>query len=244
VTNAKYDRLLDCPRIVADLHAERATLFIGAGFSRFFRELPSWDELVAYLWTELGRKANAKSRPKDLYMQMTTLAELYWRVQQKNLGQDLDGIPNGDALRFKIQSYLLDRIGYDPAIKHCELWQRILQLRFSDWVTTNWDDLLESSMENAVVIRRGQQLEELARERRLRRGMLGPQPEYPFVIKIHGCLSRPRGMVVTKADMEDFREEDLYLRSLLVKRFDVIQGVRQEALRLSPDIPSNQLLLF
>jgi hypothetical protein len=117
-------------------------------------------------------------------------------------------------------------------------------------------------LEHTVVIRRGQHIDELARERRLRRGMLDPTPERPFVIKIHGCLTRPRGMVVTTADMQLFREEDLYLRSLLVKRFvehtivflgyslrddniiEVIEGVRNEVLRLSPDMPSNQLLLF
>jgi len=257
-----HERLLDYPRIVADLHGERVTLFVGAGFSGFFRDLPSWDDLVAYLWTELGRKPTAKSRPKDLYLQMATLAELHWKAQQKQLGRPPDGLPNDDALRSKIRSFLQDRIGETPETKHADLWQRILGLGFYDWVTTNWDDLLESSMGEAVVMRRGQHLEELARERRLRRGMLNPTPEHPFVIKIHGCLTRPRGMVVTMADMQDFREEDLYLRSLLVKRFieqtivflgyslrddniiDVIEGVRGEILRLSPDMPSNQLLLF
>ena len=51
-----YERLQDYPRIVADLHGERVTLFVGAGFSNYFRTLPSWNDLVAHLWTDVCRK--------------------------------------------------------------------------------------------------------------------------------------------------------------------------------------------
>ena len=173
-----------------------AVLFIGAGLSQG-AGLPGWAALLDPLADRIGLPAERR----------TNLLEVAQWCESK-LGRRalLDHVCR-----------TIDATGVEPT----EVHQRLVRLGLDTWITTNYDDLLEKTLDRA-----GVSCAKVVRDQHL------PYTHSDAVtlLKLHGDRQQPETIVLTQRDYETFfRRYELLrtnLRALLTQKTFLFLGYR------------------
>ncbi|VEJ20691.1 SIR2 family protein [Neisseria animaloris] len=191
-------------------------LFIGSGFSRRYLGLEDW--------TGLLNKFCLMGKPIEFYRtqangSLPEAAELiakefndFWWSNPKNI-EEIDKYKsvmqdNTSALRIEICNYL--RTLDQSVAKKSEFINEIeilSNLNVDGIITTNWDKYIEQLYPDYRVYIGQDQL-------------LFSHPQgIGEIYKIHGCVSRPQSLVLTKNDYEKFQSHNAYLAAKLITIF-------------------------
>lgn len=190
-------------------------LFVGSGLSRRYINLEDWAGLLSRFADGLTHpfsyhrsKVNG-DLPKAAECLADEFFEHWWKSPDHASSRSVYGagiVERADCLKLAIADYLK----VNPLKIPSEFQQEVDLLRQASvdgLITTNWDLFLESVFPDYDVFI-GQ--EELL----LRR----PQ-EIGEIYKIHGCSSRPKSLILTATDYQDFEAKNPYLAAKLVALF-------------------------
>jgi len=156
-------------------------------------------------------------------LEASGLAEILCREIPNSSASDLQSaaqeyatIYSDVALKQLIQAQLQARLDADPPLDRTTL-SAISRLPECDFITTNWDCLLEDSFRPSSVqpIFLDEEVIYWSREKQ-------------NILKMHGCMRSPSSIVVTRREYEEYSEKHpnivLKLRSLFLERLLVICG--------------------
>lgn len=194
-----WAELPDAMRKAADDLATKArngdlVLFLGAGVSQG-AGLPSWSTLLSVLAAERGRIASpAEQEALERLGELDRAAVIKKRLQLKEGDVEADV----DARLGHAVAQLLRQRGKRHALTHGLL----ASLPVEEVITTNYDDLFERA--SAAVDRPCTVLPggEVARGRR-------------WLLKMHGCVTRPETIVLTREDYLKFQENRTALAGIV-----------------------------
>jgi hypothetical protein len=167
----------------------RASVMVGAGFSRnakptspSVREMPTWSQMAKALCALLYADASKDSQDRALREASSTSGFL-------RLAQEYKAAFGQGALNEQIRALVPD-LEYEPGTLH----KALLQLPWTDVLTTNWDTLLERAAldvfdENYDVIRTHSQISSSTR---------------PRIVKLHGTLPAHEPFIFTEDDYRTY----------------------------------------
>lgn len=167
----------------------RASVMVGAGFSRnakptspSVREMPTWSQMAKALCALLYADASKDSQNRALREASSTSGFL-------RLAQEYKAAFGQGALNEQIRALVPD-LEYEPG----DLHKALLQLPWTDVLTTNWDTLLERTAldifdENYDVIRTHSQISSSIR---------------PRIVKLHGTLPAHEPFIFTEDDYRTY----------------------------------------
>jgi SIR2-like domain len=158
--------------------ARGAAVLVGAGFSKY-ADLPAPDTPKPPLWADLAAAMKQQLYPRSTENAPTDplrLAEEY----RTNFGQA--------ALDEFIRTRIADR-SWQPGLLH----RQLLNLPWSDVLTTNWDTLLERASDDAT---QGYEIV-------LQTGDL-PHVRAPRIIKLHGTVGTSSRFIVAEEDYRTY----------------------------------------
>lgn len=190
-------------------------LFVGAGFSRRYANLPSWRDLLEHFasftdmpfgYYDTGGLPNAASRLA------ANFREVWWKDDRfadsrakwgKQLGDD-----ESSALKIEIANYLdglLDSTPIDPTLK---LEFDLLKSATIDGIiTTNYDKLLSKVFPTYTTFE-GQE------------GLLFSDTQgIAEIYAIHGSTSNPLSLLLTQEDYDKFKSRNQYVAAKLMTIF-------------------------
>ena len=208
-------------RITLDDSGTRPILFIGSGLSRRYFNGPSWVELLKSI-IELNPNI---TKPIGYYTQKTgndfpqiasTIVNEYqdyaWEVQGNGpFPEYLYSTEYSDSIYLKYQIKLLLEKLLDSSDLDSEDYRKELEilkeLNPHAIVTTNYDQLLETIFPNFKVVI-GQQV--IKNRKALNIG---------HILKIHGCVSQPEEIIISKEDYDKFKDNRKYISAKLLTYF-------------------------
>lgn len=207
-------------KITLDDSGSRPILFIGSGLSRRYINGPSWVELLKYL---IEQNPNI-TKPIGYYTQRTgndfpqiasTIVSEYqdyaWEVQGDGTFPDyLYSTDFSESIYLKYQIKVLLNELLESSVLAEEYSREIellKQLNPHAIVTTNYDQLLETIFPNFKVVI-GQQV--IKNRKALNIG---------HILKIHGCVSQPEEIIISKDDYEKFKDNRKYISAKLLTYF-------------------------
>lgn len=167
----------------------RASVMVGAGFSRnakptstSAREMPTWSQMAKALCALLYADASIDSQDRALREATSTSGFL-------RLAQEYKAAFGQGALNEQIRALVPD-LEYEPDCLH----KALLQLPWTDVLTTNWDTLLERAAldifdENYDIIRTHSQISSSTR---------------PRIVKLHGTLPAHEPFIFTEDDYRTY----------------------------------------
>lgn len=198
-------------------------IFAGAGLTkRYFSDAPSWPDLIKNLWTEtLGENSyfdryfELREELNDQFQILVTMAEELEASYNRLFVKRVVELPNltvndyyeTDKSPFKtrianIFSSLTPRKGMDEELN---LFGALLsKARFI--VTTNYDPLIESLLKDKVQVNVGSN------------GLFNPSEEYGELYKIHGSVSDPDSIVITKSDYLKISETNILVNAKILTK--------------------------
>lgn len=207
----------DVRSLIADLNCQ-PILLIGSGLCRRYFSGPSWDELLEYLVSKCPQcdksYAYYKQKYKSPLTTGTTLADLFfewaWGTGNNSFPKELFENGNVDTfIKYFIATHL-NSITPKSADGVADKWkpeiQALQQIRPHALITTNYDQFIERIFPDYTAII-GQEI-------------LGSHTySVGEVLKIHGCVSRPKTMVFTEEDYDIFLRKKKYLSAKLLTYF-------------------------
>lgn len=171
--------------------------FVGAGVS-FNAGLPTWGGL---LWA-LAKAAGMADAEAEAMMRLPSFLDRATILEQRLVGAQRDGgDPEGVLGRAVCEQLKCDTL----ALQHC----LIAGIPFRGVVTTNYDTLLERATASADV-----GLDVLPYEPLRNRGPADRVPRR-WLLKMHGCVTAPEDIVLTRADYARYDERRQALAGLL-----------------------------
>lgn len=189
-------------------------LFVGSGFSKRYLNGPSWEELLRSLadhCPEIKQFAYYKQRYPDFVDIGTQFSEKYndwaWGEGQDQFPNELFGEGNSPQIYVKhtvaeMLKELLDSNGIELA-GEIELLKKI---RPHSVITTNYDQLLERFFpEYEAVV--GQKI------------LYANHASIGEIFKVHGCVSQPESIILTRSDYDEFVKRKKYLSAKLLAFF-------------------------
>lgn len=191
-------------------------LFIGSGFSRRYIGLEDWRGLLSRFCNQISdfeyysATANG-SLPRAAGLIAKDFHEVWWKdpsyeASRKKYKATTRSI--SDALKNEICEYIssADTSGNPDESLQKEL-EILKAINVDGIITTNWDFLLEEIFpEYRVFIGQDELL------------FSNPQA-IAEIYKIHGCAARPRSLVLTEEDYENFEGKNPYLAAKLITIF-------------------------
>lgn len=190
-------------------------LFIGSGFSLRYLESPTWVGLLEIFAKRLGRPMSyyrAKAEDDMPYL-ATLLAEdlfepWYNAAEYSDSRAEFEQYVRNrsDPLKYEIVKYLKTLSPPKSGQRRQEL-DKFSQIHVQAVLTTNWDELLEQSIpefetfigQNDVLFTTLQSVGE--------------------IYKIHGSVSDPRSLVLTRDDYQTYWERNPYLIAKILTLF-------------------------
>lgn len=185
-------------------------MFVGSGFSKRYIGIPSWGEILSsfcenikpfkyYLAKSGGDLPATSSLIADDFFEMAWANKYY----QADLAE-LDIKSKSDVLKFYISKYISDL--YEKRLAeelHPGEIQKLETLSVDSIITTNWDCFLEDLFQGYTTYVGQKEL-------------VSSNPHgIGEIYKIHGCISCPSTMVLTKEDYSEFKKKYAYLAAKL-----------------------------
>ena len=179
VENISSELRMKLEQIRMFLSQEKASVMVGAGFSKNaqqteFAKMKDWPQLTLSFYNQLFIDEKERERNKGLLHEPLKLAQMY----ECSFGRN--------ALDALIQSSLPNEAAA-PGLLH----EKLMQLKWRDVFTTNYDTLLERA-----AVKVGRMYHEVTNKETLL------YAEKPRIIKLHGSFPNIRPYIITE---EDFR---------------------------------------
>lgn len=187
--------------------------FIGSGISRRYIDTPNWigllEETICDMDINFERLKQKHSNREEINMEELAkeLEDLYYDKLPD------DCIQAGKNKPYYYRKKIADIINRYLEEKKATLFenQEVIELKKTNpavIITTNYDELLEEVFGEEYTVHIGQTS--------LLTSILDGVGE---IYKIHGCVTEPDSIVVTKDDYDNFFEKDIYLNSKLLTLF-------------------------
>lgn len=192
-------------------------LFVGSGLSRRYLNLPTWEDLLIDFFNnsnidgdfEYFQSKSNGNLPLIASVLADEFHEVWWkdakfkttRNTNKTLAKEKVNLP----LKIEIAN-LIQRI--QKLDKQFDKEISLLKKSVIDGIiTTNWDNLLETTFPDFNVYIGQQEL------------LFSESISIGEIYKIHGCVSRPQSLIVTQDDYNDFNNRNAYLAAKLLTIF-------------------------
>ena len=192
-------------------------LFVGSGLSRRYINLPTWEELsnnffsnseIAGDFEFYQSKAN-NDLPELASILARVFHEIWWKNPSYEEKRKIFKIfaKTSSDLPFKLEiADLINGIQIESQIYNNEI--NLLKTSVIDGIiTTNWDNFLENNFGDYKVYIGQQEL------------LFSESISIGEIYKIHGCVSKPETLVVTKEDYKDYNDKNAYLAAKLLTIF-------------------------
>ena len=191
-------------------------LFVGSGFSRRYLGTEDWNGLLERFCEGIRpygyyfSKAEGYS-PSIASFMSVDLHEAWWRddkyadIREKNKAKI---ISKSSPLKIVIAEYLRDVMtDLNLFEDHREEVELLRDLPVDGVVTTNWDTFIEHILPDFKTY--------IGQE-----SLLSSSPQgIGEVYKIHGCVSKPHSLVLTREDYENYYDKNAYLAAKLITLF-------------------------
>lgn len=197
-------------------------LFIGAGFSRRYMNTPSWEELLTYcsgITREDAPNISFKfyemnaSYSKEEDRLPAIASEIKKDFDKKWLGDknfrqnhpidDNESDPFHAFVSQYIGTFEWDKNTYKNEIDN---FKNVCGSSIAGIITTNYDCLLDKFSNFTVYVGQSELL------------VSDPQ-ELAEIYKIHGCITKPNSIILTKEDYDEYRKKTQYLSAKLITIF-------------------------
>lgn len=190
---------------------QQPIFFVGSGISRRYLDLPDWIGLLKEIaeraeidFEDLKKLKNNEEIAQELeyfYFRKQT-DEAIKRKQRRELMRD--------AIADIVQQYSKIK---DQNVKNYEEIEELKKTRPKAIITTNYDNFLENIFDGKYRRYIGQKV---ITDREDGEEING---EIIDIYKIHGCISEPDSIVITKEDYDDFFEKSKYLYAKILTLF-------------------------
>jgi hypothetical protein len=190
-------------------------LFVGAGFSRRYADLPGWRDLLARFAVPTGMPIGyyeSGTLPTAASNLAAAFHEVWWKSDEFAASKEVwEGRVAGNIaipLKVEIARYLDAEIeAFMPKDELQEEWDLFKKVTVNGLITTNYDQLLSKAFPDYKVFI-GQD------------GLLFSDPQgIAEIFAIHGTTSNPASLVLTDSDYEDYDSRNSYLGAKLMTVF-------------------------
>lgn len=201
-------------------------LFVGAGLTRRYYNLPGWEELLKifakkvknddFAYTQYELEATKLNPELGILPKIAEFIEndfnkkWFKEPDFRNLDEDyLDMVKNGTSpFKAEIAYYIKQNSIIDERYKkEIELFRKISEKSISGIITTNYDTFLEENSDNYNTY--------IGQEELVFSNLQGVAEIY----KIHGCLTNPKSIIINENDYLDFNNKCDYLAAKLMTIF-------------------------
>lgn len=210
---------LDISEVIRDAGCQ-PILFIGSGFSKRYAKAPNWEQLLRKLAEACPNIDKDYAYYKQTYNDLTVIGSVFakaysewaWGAGKNKFPEEYFNEKFQPDIFFKhAVAELLKGLGPNKAgsFGSTELDAEIAALRAMSphaIVTTNYDEILEPMFP---------EYERVIGQTILRQ----PYLSIGEIFKIHGCISDPLSLVLTKEDYESFEKDKKYLSAKLLTYF-------------------------
>ena len=191
-------------------------LFVGSGFSRRYLGLEDWKSLLSkycisgqpfeyYLASGDGTYPTAARHIAEDFNKIWWAHEDYAESRDKHSAKVTD---KSSALRIEISQYLSkidnDKINNNPYADELSI---LSNLNVDGIITTNWDCFLEQIFPDYKVFTGQNEL------------LFSNPQSIGEIYKIHGSCHKPKSLVLTDLDYQEFNEKNAYLAAKLITLF-------------------------
>ncbi len=198
-------------------------LFVGAGFSQRYMHTERWEELLRHFCVELSGNEflydsyASQVEDQDYYGKQPKIASLldkdytnaaltldnYASFRQKYKEEIHSGI---SPLRLAISEHLANK-GFDGSTEELVELKKASTRNISGIITTNYDCLLEKIFDDYTVYIGQDEL------------IFSDIYEIGEIYKIHGSITKPKSLILTAKDYENFEDKQAYLIAKILTIF-------------------------
>lgn len=196
-------------------------IFIGSGITRrYFKESLTWDDLLISLWNEsnientyYSRYNQLKKQDIDVFNIYTTIAsEIEEKFDEEFYNEKIyiDGLTpenahklNNSPFKKSISNRFIKLTSNDTYSKEISSFKSMLS-KARMIVTTNYDTLIEDSLNNAVDVKIGNT------------GLFEYDNELCELYKIHGCVTKPDSIIITENDYDKRRRTSAIINAKIL----------------------------
>jgi hypothetical protein len=194
-------------------------LFIGSGLSRRYFNAPTWDGLLKYLAKKCPKIDKDFAYYKQLHQDNTLIAEFFikpymewaWTDEGKEHFPDHlyhESTPKDLFLKYKVCEYLkeITPSSIEDVTQFNSELELLRKIQPHAIITTNYDTFIETIFTDYEAII-GEQV------------LRGSHDSIGEIFKIHGCITKPETIVITKSDFENYKNKKKYLSAKLLTYF-------------------------
>ncbi|MBE4950725.1 SIR2 family protein [Chryseobacterium culicis] len=192
-------------------------LFIGSGFSTRYIKTEGWGSLLDNVSKEIKLSKNFhyyKSKAENDFPLVSTymaedLFDNWWNsdiFEESRRDFEKQSINMESPFKYEICKYL-SKNNYEIDIDNEEEYRLFKKINIEGILTTNWDLLLEKTFTDFNVFIGQEKL------------IFNNSFDVGEIYKIHGCVSEPNSLVVSKNDYDLFHEKNPYLAAKLLTIF-------------------------
>lgn len=189
-------------------------LFLGSGFSRHYISSPDWKGVLARFAPKHINQYYSDLNSTDCPTIASAIAkdvnEEFWRLQDSDdfKSKYADKILDQScALKYRIADYLRTLSSSEFPEELNDEIQLLQQLSIDGIITTNWDDVAERMFPSFVTF--------VGQSELISSSIFSVGEIY----KIHGCITQPSSMILTREDYDKFNERNTYLAAKLITIF-------------------------
>lgn len=194
--------------------------FVGSGLTRRYLDLPNWESLLKHFAEKLSSdpfsyQSYSDKANKDLPTIGTLIEKDYnekWYSTPEfrtNNNEVFDAVHNGcSPFKAEVAHFISQSsIHKKEYIEEIESLRSLTDSNISGFITTNYDNFLESITQNYKVYTGQEEL------------IFSPIQEIAEIFKIHGTITNPKSLVLTQKDYQEFNSKSKYLAAKLMTIF-------------------------
>ncbi|MGR5894550.1 SIR2 family protein [Enterobacter kobei] len=190
-------------------------LFVGSGLTKRYLSGPNWEELLQQLADECPNIDKKFAYYKQRYPELIDIGSVFsdsynewaWGEGEKNFPAELFEAGNEPSIYFKYKiSSVFNSLLQEKEIVNNNEIDLLRKIHPHSIITTNYDKLLESIYPEFTPII-GQKI------LYANHGSIGE------ILKIHGCCSNPKSIIINRDDYDDFIKKKKYLSAKLLTFF-------------------------
>jgi hypothetical protein len=193
-------------------------LFVGSGFSRRYIKAPNWEELLIEMSNLCPNITKNYAYYKQSFKNEIDIGSSFVEPFKEWAWENMDEFPsdlfttdyNSDIyLKYKISDFINKITPADPISDSNELKNELIALKSINphaIITTNYDTLLQNIFNEYIPII-GQKI------LKYNTFSIGE------IFKIHGCVSEPNSLILTRNDYDEFIKKKKYLSAKLLTFF-------------------------
>ncbi|OGF60061.1 MAG: hypothetical protein A2Y62_00375 [Candidatus Fischerbacteria bacterium RBG_13_37_8] len=172
----------------------KCVLIVGAGLSatnvrKDGKGLPDWHNLMREMIDDL------KDSARCLDSQLVTLEKWLKKGEYLKIAGNFKKLTRQD----QFNEFMKEKLDPPDIIKNSKIHKTLLKIKFKGIITTNFDTVFEHQKSGLKALIYPQCLKDL-----------GAFKKAKYFVKIHGCISAPQDLILTKEDYESARKNKQY----------------------------------